>query len=54
MRLLLQYTGPVLVLVERYKIRFFFCNQQILIDGSGHLLGRLASVVAKATLQGQC
>lgn len=26
--------------------------QQILIDGSGHLLGRLASVVAKAILQG--
>lgn len=26
--------------------------QQILIDGSGHLLGRLASIVAKAILQG--
>jgi large subunit ribosomal protein L13Ae len=28
-------------------------EKQILIDGSGHLLGRLASVVAKAILQGQ-
>ena len=33
---------------------FFYCSfQQILIDGSGHLLGRLASVVAKTILQGQ-
>ena len=28
--------------------------QQILIDGAGHLLGRLASIVAKSTLQGMC
>lgn len=27
--------------------------QQILIDGSGHLLGRLASVIAKAVLSGK-
>ncbi|PIK56991.1 putative 60S ribosomal protein L13a [Apostichopus japonicus] len=32
----------------------FFCTFQLLIiDGSGHLMGRLASIVAKNLLQGQ-
>ena len=35
-----------------YRLDMGF-EKQILIDGSGHLLGRLASVVAKSTLQGQ-
>lgn len=29
-------------------------EKQIVIDGKGHLLGRLASVVAKELLNGQC
>ena len=32
---------------------FLLPIQQILIDGRGHLLGRLASIVAKCVLQGQ-
>jgi len=29
------------------------CLQPILIDARGHLLGRLAAIVAKTTLQGE-
>ena len=36
-----------------YKYLAVFLLQQVLIDGSGHLLGRLASIVAKAILQGK-
>ena len=36
---------------RRYYL--YYLLQQILIDGSGHLLGRLASVVAKAVLNGK-
>lgn len=30
-----------------------FCLLQVVIDGKGHLLGRLASIVAKQLLNGQ-
>lgn len=30
-----------------------FCPLQVVIDGKGHLLGRLASIVAKQLLSGQ-
>lgn len=30
-----------------------FCLPQVVIDGKGHLLGRLASIVAKQLLSGQ-
>jgi len=30
-----------------------FCSQVVVIDGKGHLLGRLASIVAKQALTGQ-
>ena len=30
-----------------------FSTKPLVIDGRGHLLGRLASIIAKALLQGQ-
>lgn len=39
-----------------YGIRFPLCflPQQVLIDARGHLLGRLASIIAKSLLCGEC
>ena len=36
-----------------YTLPFLLSSQVVVIDGSGHLLGRLASIVAKQLLQGQ-
>merc|ERR1712200_77497 len=36
-----------------FKLAMGFSSQPIVIDGRGHLLGRLASLVAKTLLQGQ-
>merc|ERR1712111_148462 len=42
--------GPINFL---FKLAMGFSSQPIVIDGRGHLLGRLASLVAKTLLQGQ-
>ena len=42
----------MLASIRVFNARSILLVQQIVIDGSGHLLGRLASVVAKAVLQG--
>ena len=36
-----------------YTLPFLLSSQVVVIDGRGHLLGRLASIVAKQLLQGQ-
>ena len=36
-----------------YTLPFLLSSQVVVIDGRGHLLGRLASIVAKKLLQGQ-
>merc|ERR1712241_586815 len=36
-----------------FKLAMGFSSQPVVIDGRGHLLGRLASLVAKTLLQGQ-
>ena len=37
-----------------FKVYVFLYFQQVVIDAKGHLLGRLASTVAKSLLSGKC
>jgi len=41
------------VWASAYTLPFLLSSQVVVIDGRGHLLGRLASIVAKQLLQGQ-